>query len=88
MLHLIVSAIHTSSVTYLEAIYDLALHPEIHEELRQEIISVMAQEGGFTKPGLTKMVKMDSFMKESARWHPFLAGKKSNINLSQPRRKF
>jgi cytochrome P450 len=75
MIHLNVSAIHTSSVTYLDAVYDLALHPEIHEELRQEIVSVMEEEGGFTKQGLTKMVKLDSFMKESARWHPFLAGK-------------
>ncbi|KAI9729787.1 MAG: hypothetical protein M1818_008401 [Claussenomyces sp. TS43310] len=74
MIHIIVSAIHTSSVTYLEAIYDLALHPEIHEELRQEIVSVMDQEGKFTKQGLTKMIKMDSLMKESARWHPFLSG--------------
>ena len=75
MLHLNVSAIHTSSCTFLDAIYDLALHPEIHEELRQEILSVMNQQGKWTKQGLTKMIKMDSFIKESARWHPFLAGK-------------
>lgn len=75
MIHLNVSAIHTSSVTYLDAVYDLALHPEIHNELRQEIVSVMEQDGQWTKQGLTKMVKLDSFMKESARWHPFLAGK-------------
>lgn len=77
MLHLNVSAIHTSSCSFLDAIYDLALHPEIHEELRQEIVSVMEQNGKWTKQGLTKMVKMDSFMKESARWHPFLAGKQN-----------
>ena len=74
MLHLTVSAIHTSSCTFLDALYDLALHPEIHDELRQEILSVMDQEGKWTKQGLTKLIKLDSFMKESARWHPFLAG--------------
>lgn len=82
MIHLNVSAIHTSSVTYLEAVYDLALHPEIHDELRQEITSVMEEEGQWTKKGLTKMVKLDSFMKESARWHPFLAGKFNGSELN------
>ena len=83
MLHLNVSAIHTSSCTFLDALYDLALHPEIHDELRQEILSVMGQEGKWTKQGLTKLIKMDSFMKESARWHPFLAGESLRYPISK-----
>ena len=83
MLHLNITAIHTSSCTFLDALYDLALHPEIHEELRQEILSVMDQEGKWTKQGLTKLIKMDSFMKESARWHPFLAGESLGYPMSK-----
>lgn len=76
MLHISVAAIHTSSISYLNTLYDLAQHTEIHEELRQEIVSVMEEEGDWTNQGLAKMVKLDSFMKESARWHPFVAGKR------------
>lgn len=76
MLHIVVSAVHTSSVTFLDTIYDLVTHPEIHDELREEIYSVFADEQGeWRKQGLTKMVKMDSFMKESVRFHPLFAGK-------------
>jgi cytochrome P450 len=75
LLHILVAAVHTSSVTWLNAIYDLALHPEIHDELREEITHVFAGEDGhWTKQGLTKLMKMDSFIKESARFHPFQAG--------------
>jgi cytochrome P450 len=75
IIHIGVSANHTSSCTYLDAVYDLAIHPEIQDVLREEIVSVMGREGQWTKQALTKMVKLDSFLKESARWHPFLAGK-------------
>lgn len=74
MLHLSISAIHTSSSSFADAIYDLALHPDIHDELCEEIKTVLTEEGGWNKQALTRMIKMDSFMKESARWHPFLAG--------------
>ncbi|EOD53101.1 putative cytochrome p450 protein [Neofusicoccum parvum UCRNP2] len=74
MLHLSISAIHTSSSSFADAIYDLALHPDIHDELCEEIKTVLTEEGGWNKQALTRMTKMDSFMKESARWHPFLAG--------------
>lgn len=79
MLHISVAAVHTSSISYLNAIYDLAQHPEIHEELRQEIMLVMEEEGCWTSRGLAKMVKLDSFMKESARWHPFVAGRRESL---------
>jgi cytochrome P450 len=76
LLHILVAAVHTSSVTFLNSMYDLALHPEIHQELRQEIRNVFASTNGeWTKPGLTKLIKLDSFIKESARFHPFQAGK-------------
>ncbi|OJJ34582.1 hypothetical protein ASPWEDRAFT_29710 [Aspergillus wentii DTO 134E9] len=74
MLHLVVSAIHTSSSTFMDTMYDLALHPEVVAPLREEIDRVMAAEGGWTKQGLTKMHKLDSLIKESSRWHPFITG--------------
>lgn len=76
LLHILVAAVHTSSVTYLNALYDLALHPEVQDELRHEIVTMFAEEqGNWKKQGLTKLVKMDSFVKESARFHPFQAGR-------------
>ncbi|KAM3085331.1 hypothetical protein ACMFMG_002415 [Clarireedia jacksonii] len=74
MLHISAAAVHTSSITFLEAIYELAFRPEIHEDLRQEISQVMEQEGKWSLQGLAKMVKIDSFMRECARWHPFVLG--------------
>lgn len=75
LLHILVAAVHTSSVTWLNALYDLALHPEIHQVLRDEIADVFAKEDGqWSKQGLTKLVRLDSFIKESARFHPFQAG--------------
>ena len=74
LLHLVTAAVHTSAGTFLENIFDLALHPEIHEEIKEEITTVFRESGQWSKKALTKMVKIDSFMRESARWHPFLAG--------------
>lgn len=80
LIHILVAAVHTSSVTYLNAVYDLALHPEIHDELREEIYAVFASEDGkWRKQGLTKLMKLDSFIKESARFHPMQAGKFEKI---------
>ncbi|KIX06715.1 uncharacterized protein Z518_04691 [Rhinocladiella mackenziei CBS 650.93] len=82
LIHILVSAVHTSSVTYLNAIYDLAQHPEVHDELREEIKEVFASENGeWRKQGLTKLVKLDSFIKESARFHPFQAGTMDRIAM-------
>ena len=77
MMHVNVSAVHTSSVTFVDAMYDLASRPEIHDELREEIVRVFQEEGGrWRKQGLTKLVKMDSFMKESLRFKPLFAGQR------------
>ena len=84
MLHIIVSAVHTSSVTFLDTLYDLVSHPGIEDELREEIYRVFAEENGrWRKQGLTKMVKMDSFIKESVRFHPLFAGK-DTLDLGLP----
>ena len=64
-----------SMITTL-ALTDLATHPECIAPLRQEIDEMLANEGGtFTKQGLLKLLKLDSFMKESQRMSPLHWGK-------------
>ncbi|KAK4934034.1 hypothetical protein LTR10_024486 [Elasticomyces elasticus] len=82
LMHILTAAVHTSSVTWLNTMYDLALYPEYHDELRKEIYEVFAAENGeWKKQSLTKLVKMDSFIKESARFHPFQAGTMNRIAM-------
>ena len=49
--------------------YDLARHAEYVAPLREEIEGILATEGLGTS-ALSKMVKLDSFLKESIRCHP------------------
>lgn len=62
------AAIHTTTVTVVTVMYDLAARPEYIEGLREEMITMIEEDGGVLKKStLAKMVKLDSFMKESAR---------------------
>jgi len=65
---------HTTSVSIIQALYDLALHPEFQTPIRDEIETVLAQHGGWTKPALTEMKKLDSTLRESQRLHPVTTG--------------
>ncbi|TFK45956.1 cytochrome P450 [Heliocybe sulcata] len=60
------AAIHTSSTSFTEALYNLALHTEYVAPLREEVDNIVA-EYGWTKVAMQKMRKLDSFMKESQR---------------------
>ncbi|KAI0714854.1 cytochrome P450 [Earliella scabrosa] len=62
------AALHTSTLSLTHALYDLAAHPECLEPLREEVETVVASDG-WTKAGLNKMWKVDSFLKESHRWN-------------------
>ncbi|KAI0261282.1 cytochrome P450 [Gloeopeniophorella convolvens] len=62
------AAIHTTSLTTVQALYRLIAHPEFVEGLRQDIESAVAEEG-WTKAGMDKMVKLDSFLRETQRLH-------------------
>jgi Cytochrome P450 len=53
--------------------YDLAVHPEYHAPLREEIETLVAEEG-WKKSTVMKMRKLDSFLKESIRMHPIGQG--------------
>jgi hypothetical protein len=66
-LYLDFSAIHTTSVSIIQALYDLAAWPEFQDPIRDEIESVLVECGGFTKEALTKMKKLDSTLRERAK---------------------
>ena len=79
-LQLILSAasIHTTSNLAVDCLYDLAAHPEVQEELRQEALEVLEHDGGWArKESIPRLKKMDSFMKEVQR----LAGNVSKSKL-------
>ncbi|KAI0640041.1 cytochrome P450 [Trametes polyzona] len=62
------AAIHTSSNTITHAIYHLAEHSECLQPLREEIEGIIKEEG-WTKNGMGKMWKLDSFLRESQRYN-------------------
>jgi cytochrome P450 len=63
------AAIHTSSITFLQVLYHLAAEPKYVPELRQEVERVV-EEDGWTRDALERMVKIDSFIRESTRLNP------------------
>lgn len=70
-LFLIFAAIHTTTMTTINAFYTLAAMPEIVPELRDEIRAVlMEHDGKFSTPALQKMEKLDSFLREVMRVYP------------------
>ncbi|KAK0625689.1 Cytochrome P450 monooxygenase trt6 [Lasiodiplodia hormozganensis] len=64
-----VAAIHTTSVTLIALLYDLAENPEWIERVREEVVAVLREDGGWRKNTLYKMKLLDSCMKESQRLH-------------------
>lgn len=62
------AAIHTTTTSVVTMMYELAARPEYIEPLREEMISMIEEDGGLLKKStLAKMTKLDSFMKESTR---------------------
>lgn len=61
--------------TFTAALFQLCLSPENAKELREEIESVI-KEDGWTKDALSKMHKLDSYFRESQRVH-FLSTRES-----------
>ncbi|KAJ7767232.1 cytochrome P450 [Mycena metata] len=60
------AAIHTSSMAFTHALFDLATHPEYLRPMREEVELVVKKEG-WSKAALNNMVKVDSFLRESQR---------------------
>ncbi|KAI0778803.1 cytochrome P450 [Trametes elegans] len=61
------AAIHTSSNSISHVFHRLADHPECIQPLREEIQTVIADEG-WTKAAMGKMWKLDSVLKEAQRY--------------------
>ncbi|KAI0060038.1 cytochrome P450 [Artomyces pyxidatus] len=66
MLHMNFAAVHGSARTFTHVLYRLATSPEYVDPLRREIETAVASEG-WTKAGVSKMRKLDSFVRESLR---------------------
>ncbi|KAJ7359569.1 cytochrome P450 [Mycena albidolilacea] len=62
-------ALHTTTQGVLHALYTLAANLQYVQPLREEVESVLRTEG-WSKAGIQKLVKLDSFLKESARFVP------------------
>ncbi|KAK6222459.1 P450 monooxygenase [Colletotrichum tabaci] len=68
-LFLTFAAIHTTSSVVTAMLYDLLAYPEYFTLLREEIVRVLTEDGGWSKNSLYKLKLMDSCMKESQRLH-------------------
>ncbi|KAI9447172.1 cytochrome P450, partial [Lactarius psammicola] len=60
------AAIHTTSITFTNVLYRLLSNPEYVEPLRHDVETAVAEEG-WTKAGVDKMHKVDSFLRETQR---------------------
>ncbi|KAI5918729.1 ent-kaurene oxidase [Camillea tinctor] len=70
-LNLSMAAIHTTTLTVTMILYDLVVRPDIIDELRKEITSVLeTTDGVMTTHALFEMKLLDSVMKESQRVNP------------------
>ncbi|KAJ6614631.1 cytochrome P450 [Mycena sp. CBHHK59/15] len=69
ILNLNFGAIHTTTQGFLHVLYNLAAYPQYAAPLREEIEAVVKVEG-WTKAAMGKMVKLDSFLKETFRLIP------------------
>lgn len=61
---------HTTSMVACQALFQMCEHPEYIPELRDEVRGVIEEDQGWRKTTLTKLRKLDSFVKESQRVHP------------------
>ncbi|KAJ7233059.1 cytochrome P450 [Mycena rebaudengoi] len=62
------AAIRTSTDTFTHLIFDLAANPSYCKPLREEVEAIVNEEG-WTKASMAKMHKVDSFLRESSRFH-------------------
>ncbi|KAF8467582.1 cytochrome P450 [Russula ochroleuca] len=60
------ASIHTTSLTLTQVLYRLLANPEYIKPLRDEVDAVITEEG-WTKAGIDKMHKIDSFLRETQR---------------------
>jgi len=68
-LFLSIASIHSSTATALSTLMDLLDHPDLLDEIRDEIKEVRKEHSEWTRKSLGLLRKLDSFMKESQRLH-------------------
>ncbi|KAK2594822.1 hypothetical protein QQS21_007450 [Conoideocrella luteorostrata] len=66
MLFMTLAGVHTSANTTMHALFDLCANPKFTEPLREEIKQVIDEEG-WCMAAISKLKKLDSFIKESQR---------------------
>jgi cytochrome P450 len=67
---LVLGSVHTTTMAASHAMYDMCAIPEYFAPLRAEILDVLKHEAGWQKNTISKMLKLDSFLKESQRISP------------------
>lgn len=82
---LTLASIHTTALALSHAFYDLCAHPEYVDSLREEIEEVTRKYQGadFIKHGLQRLVKLESFLVESQRFHPPVLSKYMHYRETQ-----
>lgn len=63
------AAVHTTTEAILSALADLCAFPSLQRQLREEMNEVLGNTG-WSRGSLFKMKLLDSFLKESQRFHP------------------
>ena len=71
----------TTGLTIYQLVYDLAVHPEYIDSLRQEILGL--GDVPFTRANMNKLSKLDSFIRESQSWRKNMQGKHKLIALAK-----
>lgn len=79
-LSLAVVAIHSTSDMLVQALHDICSHPQLIDELRQEVVTVFSAEG-FKRSSINNLKLMDSVFKESQRLKPLALGKFSLFSI-------
>ncbi|KAL2816441.1 cytochrome P450 [Aspergillus cavernicola] len=69
-IYTIIGSLHTVTAAVVDTVYDLCERPDYVESLRQEVVDVLRETNGWRKDTASKMLMMDSFMKEVQRVNP------------------
>lgn len=77
---LAVVAIHSTSDMLVQALHDICAHPQLIDELRQEVLTVFSAEG-FKRSSINNLKLMDSVFKESQRLKPLALGRSSSRSV-------
>ncbi|GME64545.1 Cytochrome P450 [Neofusicoccum parvum] len=72
-LSMAIAATHTTDSAFGFAFFDLVENPQYIQPLRDEVIEVFKEEVKWSKSTIAKLRFMDSFIKESMRYHPHSA---------------